>query len=121
MCKWGKEQATYRSPHPNWYFHSNSNLKDSNKESDFGEEEEEEVPVQPKTERTLKSSSDSTLVPKDIKVSDVETLDGTFTALQGLLDHLNTCFGMKLASFLVSEYRKRIMYIWLQCKGPASD
>ena len=48
MCKCGKKQA-------------------GNKESDSGEEEEEEVPVQPKTEQTPKPSSDSTHVAKDMK------------------------------------------------------
>ena len=120
MCKCGKEQAGYRSPNPNSHFHSNSNLKDSNEESDSGEEEEE-VPVQPKTERTPKPSSDNTPVAKDMKVSDVEMFDGTSTALQGFLDHLDNFLEMKPASFPVGEHRKRIMYISLRCKGPASD
>ena len=119
MCKCGKKQARYRSPNPNSHFHSNSNLKNSNEESDSGEEKEEEVPVQPKTERTPKPSSDSTPVAKDMKVSDVEMFDGTSTALQGFLDHLDTFFEMKPASFPVGEHRKIIMYIALRCKGPA--
>ena len=122
MCKCGKEQAGYTSPNANSHYHSNSNLKNSNEESDSGEdEEEEEVPVQPKTERTPKPYSDSTPVAKDMKVSDVEMFDGMSSALQEFLDHLDTFFEMKPASFSVGEHRKRIMYILLQCKGPASD
>ena len=113
MYKCRKEQAGNRFPNPNSHFYSNSNLKNSNKESDSGEEEEEEVPVQPKTERIPKPSSDRTPVAKDMKVSDVEMFDGTSTALQEFLDHLDTFFKMKPAAFPVGEHRKRIMYISL--------
>ena len=111
MCKYGKEQDRYRSPNPNSHFYNNSNLKNSNEESDSGEEEEEEVSVQPKTERKPKLPSDSTPVAKDMKVSDVETFDGTSTALQRFLDHLDTFFEIKPASFPVGEHQKRIIYI----------
>ena len=113
MCKCGKEQARYRSPNPNLYFHNNSNLKNGNEESDCGEEEAEEVPVQPNTERTPKASAHSTPVATDRKVSDVEMFDGISTALQGFLDHLDTFFEMKPASFPVGEHKKKIMYISL--------
>ena len=121
MYKCGKEQAGYRFPNPNSRFDSNSNLKNNNEESDSGEEEEEEVPVQTKTERTPNPSSDSAPVAKDMKFSDVEMFNGTSTALQGFLDHLDTIIGMKPASFPVGEHRKRIMYISLRYKCPASN
>ena len=64
MCKYGKEQAGYRSTHPITHFHIDFNLKNSKAESDSEEEEEKEVPFQRMPERTLKLSSDSILIPK---------------------------------------------------------
>lgn len=101
MCECGKEQA-------------------SNNQSGFGEDEEE-VLVQPNTERIHKSSSDTTTVLKVLNVTDMQTLHRTSIGLQVFPDHLDTFFEMKLASFPVCKSRTRIMYIMLQCKGPASD
>ena len=51
----------------------------------------------------------------------MQMFDGTSTALQRFLDYLDTFCEMMPASFLVADHSKRIIYISLQCKGPASD
>lgn len=80
MCKYGKEQAGYRSHNPISHFHINCNFKNSNEELVFGEEKEQ-VSTQPKTEQTSKLSSDSTPIPRDMKVHDVAEFNEISTTL----------------------------------------